>query len=110
MKNFCLILIRAYQCLLGPLLGGNCRFYPSCSNYAAEAIERHGARRGSSLALRRVLRCHPFSAGGVDPVPEECELPAERCSGEKPTVRTALTVATNPGRETTQHPGREFAR
>jgi len=73
MKSVCLFLIRAYQIVLGPFLGGACRFYPSCSQYAAEAIERHGACRGSSLALRRLLRCHPFSPGGVDLVPEESE-------------------------------------
>jgi putative membrane protein insertion efficiency factor len=92
MKTICLILVRTYQTLLGPFLGGNCRFYPSCSQYAYEAIERHGARRGSWFALRRLLRCHPFSAGGVDLVHEECG--AGMCAGEKPTVRTALTVAT----------------
>jgi len=73
MKKICLFAVRAYQACLGPLLGGNCRFYPSCSNYACEAIERHGARRGSWLALRRVLRCHPFSPGGVDLVPEAAD-------------------------------------
>jgi len=70
MKIVSLFLIRAYQQILGPIFGGNCRFYPSCSQYAAEAIERHGARRGSWLAIRRLLRCHPFSSGGVDLVPE----------------------------------------
>jgi len=64
MKNICLFAVRAYQVLLGPVLGGSCRYYPSCSNYAVEAIERHGARHGSWLALRRLLRCHPFVAGG----------------------------------------------
>ena len=63
-------LIRAYQVLLSPLLGNNCRFYPSCSQYAIEAIERHGVPRGAWLGLRRVLRCHPWHPGGVDPVPE----------------------------------------
>lgn len=70
MKTICLFLVRAYQALLGPFFGGNCRFYPSCSHYAVEAIERFGAGRGSWLALRRILRCHPFSQGGVDLVPE----------------------------------------
>jgi putative membrane protein insertion efficiency factor len=69
--------VRAYQLLLGPFLGGACRFYPSCSNYALQAIERHGARRGASLAAKRVLRCHPFSPGGVDLVPERGDLPGE---------------------------------
>ncbi len=54
---------------LAPLLGGHCRFEPSCSRYASEAITRHGARRGAVLALRRLLRCQPFSTPGYDPVP-----------------------------------------
>ena len=70
MKRALLIAVRMYQVWLGPLLGGMCRFYPTCSHYAAEAIEQHGAGRGTALALRRVLRCHPFSEGGVDLVPE----------------------------------------
>lgn len=64
-----LLLIEAYRLLLSPLVGGHCRFWPSCSVYAGEAIERHGALRGGGLAARRLLRCHPFSEGGVDPVP-----------------------------------------
>ncbi len=63
-------LIRVYQTLLSPLLGPRCRFYPSCSHYAVEAIRRHGAWRGSGLALRRLLRCHPLHPGGYDPVPD----------------------------------------
>ncbi|HEY3884384.1 MAG TPA: membrane protein insertion efficiency factor YidD [Vicinamibacterales bacterium] len=62
-------LIRAYQLLLSPYLGGCCRFTPSCSAYAAEAIYRHGAGRGSWLAIRRLARCHPFGRWGFDPVP-----------------------------------------
>jgi uncharacterized protein len=62
-------LIRGYQLVLSPWLGGHCRFYPSCSCYAHAAIERHGALRGVGLSLRRLLRCHPLSAGGYDPVP-----------------------------------------
>lgn len=61
--------VRAYQLVLSPVLGGQCRFYPSCSAYAMEALERHGAARGSVLAVRRVLRCHPWHPGGSDPVP-----------------------------------------
>ena len=62
-------LVEAYRVALSPLLGGHCRFWPSCSAYAEEAIRRHGAGRGAALALRRLLRCHPFHAGGIDPVP-----------------------------------------
>jgi putative membrane protein insertion efficiency factor len=61
--------IRGYQRLLSPLLPPSCRFYPSCSQYALEAIRRHGALKGSWLAARRLIRCHPFNAGGFDPVP-----------------------------------------
>lgn len=61
--------IRAYQRLLSPLLGQRCRYYPSCSSYAVTAIRRHGVIRGSGLAGWRLLRCNPFSPGGVDHVP-----------------------------------------
>ncbi|HYF92927.1 MAG TPA: membrane protein insertion efficiency factor YidD [Symbiobacteriaceae bacterium] len=63
-------LVRFYQRYLSPLKGGpTCRFYPSCSQYAYEALERHGAIKGTYLAMRRVFRCHPFHPGGYDPVP-----------------------------------------
>ena len=64
-----LLAIEAYRVSLSPLLGGFCRFVPSCSVYAAEAVQRHGARRGGLLALGRLLRCRPFHKGGFDPVP-----------------------------------------
>ena len=64
-----LLLVEAYRVTLSPLLGGHCRYEPSCSRYAEEALRRHGARRGASLALRRLARCHPFRPGGFDPVP-----------------------------------------
>jgi uncharacterized protein len=69
MARLLLALIRAYRYLLSPWWGGGCRFTPSCSSYAMEAIERHGAGRGGWLALRRIARCHPWCAGGFDPVP-----------------------------------------
>ncbi len=62
-------LIRGYQYLLSPLLGSRCRFYPGCSSYCREALERHGPWRGLWLCLRRILRCHPLNPGGYDPVP-----------------------------------------
>jgi hypothetical protein len=62
-------MIRSYQLLLSPLLGSHCRFTPSCSHYAAEAIGKHGSAKGSWLAIWRILRCHPFCNGGYDPVP-----------------------------------------
>jgi hypothetical protein len=61
--------LRGYQLLVSPLLPPACRFLPSCSEYAVEAIERHGARRGAVLALRRLARCHPWGGSGYDPVP-----------------------------------------
>jgi uncharacterized protein len=69
MKTLLTFLLRIYQVVLSPLMGPRCRFYPSCSNYAIEALRVHGAARGSYLAARRVCRCHPWNAGGVDPVP-----------------------------------------
>jgi putative membrane protein insertion efficiency factor len=70
MQWILLAAVRAYQVLLGPIFGGQCRFYPSCSHYAHEAIERWGARRGAWLGIKRLMRCHPLAKGGYDPVPE----------------------------------------
>lgn len=64
-----LLLVRAYQLLLSPFSGGACRFHPTCSEYAMQAITTHGLVRGSWLALKRVARCHPFARPGFDPVP-----------------------------------------
>ena len=69
MKPLLLWLIRIYQLCLSPFFGGQCRFFPSCSDYAAEAVDTHGPLKGSWLAAGRLLRCHPWHAGGVDPVP-----------------------------------------
>ncbi len=66
-----LLALRFYQAFLSPLMIGSCRFYPSCSRYAYEAIGIHGVARGAWLALKRLLRCHPFARGGFDPVPAE---------------------------------------
>ncbi len=69
MKYVLIGLLKAYRALISPLYGQVCRYYPSCSTYALEAVTVHGAARGSWLAMRRLARCHPWAAGGVDPVP-----------------------------------------
>jgi uncharacterized protein len=69
MARVLLALVAAYRYLLSPMLGRSCRFFPSCSEYAMEALARHGALRGTWLAVRRVARCHPWHPGGYDPVP-----------------------------------------
>jgi putative membrane protein insertion efficiency factor len=71
-----LLAVRVYQSFFSALMPSACKFYPSCSQYAAEALALHGARRGAWLALRRVSRCHPFTRGGVDLVPD-AETPGE---------------------------------
>jgi putative membrane protein insertion efficiency factor len=68
-QHFLIGLIRGYQYFLSPLVGNQCRFTPTCSQYAREAIEIHGAMKGTWYAVRRVLRCHPWHPGGHDPVP-----------------------------------------
>jgi putative membrane protein insertion efficiency factor len=69
MKALLIALIKGYRLLLSPWWGRQCRFTPTCSEFAEEAIERHGALQGTWLAMRRVSRCHPWRAGGYDPVP-----------------------------------------
>lgn len=70
MQHLLIFLIRVYQTILSPFIGNHCRFYPSCSNYALEALEKHGFLKGLWFSLRRVSHCHPWHEGGVDPVPE----------------------------------------
>ena len=72
-------LIRGYQLIISPLLGNNCRFYPSCSSYTLEAIDRFGVLRGGWLGLKRIGRCHPWNPGGIDPVPERLDADGYRC-------------------------------
>jgi uncharacterized protein len=71
-----------YRIFLSPFFGGACKFYPSCSKYAQEAIARHGARRGIALALKRLGRCRPFTKGGFDPVPDVSFADAQHAQGE----------------------------
>ncbi len=65
-----LLLVKFYQCFISPMLGQRCRFHPTCSYYAIEALNSHGLLIGGWLSIKRILKCHPFNPGGVDPVPE----------------------------------------
>lgn len=73
MKRLLIGLIRIYQYAISPYLGNRCRYTPSCSAYTVEAVQKHGARRGLWLGLKRISRCHPFHPGGYDPVPEKAD-------------------------------------
>ncbi|CEH29357.1 membrane protein insertion efficiency factor YidD [Aneurinibacillus migulanus] len=73
MQSVFIFIIRFYQRLISPLLPPSCRFYPSCSHYGLEAIRRFGALKGGWLTVKRLLKCHPFHLGGIDPVPEKKE-------------------------------------
>lgn len=76
MKVLLILPIRVYQIAISPLMAPHCRFHPSCSAYAVEALQRFGALRGGYLAARRLLRCHPWAEGGLDPVPDHFSLRA----------------------------------
>jgi len=78
--------LRAYRVLISPLYGQVCRYHPSCSAYALEAVTAHGSLRGSWLAARRVARCHPWAAGGYDPVPARATRTRTSCSDAGPTA------------------------
>jgi putative membrane protein insertion efficiency factor len=86
MKRALLFLIRLYQLTLSSIMGTQCRFQPTCSYYAAEAVRRFGAGKGLILGIRRIARCHPWAKGGVDPVPESFShpsFPSPRTYGER---------------------------
>ena len=69
MSTLLIYIVKLYQYLLSPMIGQQCRFYPTCSHYAIAAIEKHGAFKGAYYTMRRLLRCHPWHAGGHDPIP-----------------------------------------
>ena len=71
MKKVIIFLVKAYQITISPLIGSNCRFQPTCSQYMIEAINNHGVMKGLSLGIKRISKCHPFGSSGYDPVPEE---------------------------------------
>lgn len=70
MRKLALILLKFYKIFISPFLGSNCRFYPTCSNYTYQAIEKHGLLKGIFLGFKRIMKCNPFHPGGVDEVPE----------------------------------------
>ncbi len=86
-----LVLITGYRRFVSPLLGPRCRFYPSCSEYTAVAIGRHGAPRGLWLGVRRISRCHPWNPGGVDPVPPALGRDSTEASSANPGVTQCRT-------------------
>ena len=103
------LVVRGYQLYVSPLLGPRCRFYPSCSAYALTALQRHGALRGSWLAVRRLARCHPWNPGGVDHVPPAA---AGRGSVRPPHRSASSPVAAAPGPQPADRsaaPGRTVA-
>ena len=71
MKKITIFLVKAYQITISPLIGSNCRFQPTCSQYMIEAIDNHGVMKGLSLGIKRICKCHPFGSSGYDPVPKE---------------------------------------
>lgn len=68
-RNICVVILRAYRAVISPLYGDVCRYYPSCSHYTLQAIQQYGVVRGSWMGARRIARCHPWAAGGIDDVP-----------------------------------------
>lgn len=89
-KSALLALIRGYRYVLSPWVGNDCRFWPTCSEYAQDAIQQYGALRGGWMMLTRLARCHPYSAGGVDPVPQSFSWRCWKCSDSHILGSTSL--------------------
>ncbi len=104
MRFVATLLIRIYQWTLSPMLGPNCRFHPSCSNYALEAIDRFGLLRGAWLTVKRLGRCHPWHPGGFDPVPSSTATRRTRAPGA--TLRARLLAALR-DRSVCKHPAHD---
>ena len=96
MKSLFLFMLRAYKLTISPFLGQNCRFYPSCSNYADIAIRRHGVIKGTLLAGRRVCKCHPWHPGGVDLVPEAGTCAQAPCDTSQTRLKLARVDSVTP--------------
>lgn len=92
-KTLFLGVIRAYRYVLSPWIGNTCRYWPTCSAYALEAIELHGPLRGSWMMLARLARCHPYASGGVDPVPARFSWHCARCANGETTLSSTLDRA-----------------
>lgn len=84
MKKIFILLVKSYQFLISPLLGNNCRFYPSCSQYMIQAIEQYGVFKGMYLGIKRLSKCHPWHEGGIDPVPSACQCKTASKKDERP--------------------------
>jgi uncharacterized protein len=96
MKYLLIGLLKVWRLTISPLYGNVCRYYPSCSAYALRAVEFHGAVKGSWLTVRRLLRCHPWSPGGYDPVPDTPEWHAEQAELAERSRRMDRTLTTTP--------------
>lgn len=95
-KTPLLVAIAIYRKAISPLLPASCRFYPSCSQYAAEAVDRYGAGRGALMALKRVARCHPWHRGGYDPVPPVHSIPTGNASTAETGGVTGVKTGATP--------------
>lgn len=96
MRRVVRLILRLYQLVISPFIGNHCRFYPSCSQYAIEAVECHGVWRGGWLAVQRLLRCHPWHPGGFDPVPEHVGRPRAKPPLTKETDAAISSTTSKP--------------